>query len=375
MATPSLLKCPNPKCDAPFSSLRPRGFSRPLNCLYGRQRRRLQCPACGLRCTENVHKIHYRLRHKDPALNAKILELSLQGLSHRKISRFLSISEHSIRIRLQRLAQRALEFHHLSTKNLMISEPLAYDGLENFAASQYDPNNINHAVGRHSLFIYDFNFASLNRKGRMSPWQKRRLQHIVARHGRYDPKAIRIATQDILSRLHQKRDPSRPLLMLSDEHFQYRKVLREDLNLTQTEHQTVSSKACRNYQNILFSVNHADLVIRQNVAAFARETISFSKTPGRMCQRYALFMVHKNYMNAQFTKKQKNRPGADQISPAQRLGLCSKVLGFSDIFARRSLPDAIQDMNPDWQCFWHAKVPHKYLRSKDFNPDLLTAHS
>lgn len=365
-STETHLQCPSHLCKADFSSFKRDGYTRPIKCLDGHRRQRLKCPECGLRCSENVHKIHYRLRHKDPALNSKLLELCVRGFSSRKISRFLSISEHSVRIRLDLLAKRALEFHHTTSRKLLIREPIAYDGLENFAGSQYDPNNINHAVGRDSLFIYDFNFAALNRKGRMSKWQKRRLHQIVAKEGRYNPQAIRLATKDILERIYKRRDPKQVLLLLSDEHFQYRRVLREDLNFRQLEHKTVSSKACRNYQNILFSVNHADLQIRQNVAAFARETISFSKTAGRMCQRYALFMVHKNYMSAQFTKKQVRRENADRTSPAQRLELCERVLGFSDIFGVRSMAERVFDMNSDWKCFWNAEIPGQYKRSKKY---------
>jgi hypothetical protein len=259
-----------------------------------------------------------------------------------------------------------MEFHHTATAAVKILEPVAFDGLENFASSQYDPNNINQVIGSHSLFIYDFNFASLNRKGRMSKWQKQRLADIVTKFGRYDPTAIRIATRDIISRIHERRYGANPLVLLSDEHFQYRKALHEDLKIPTLVHKTVSSKACRNYQNLLFSVNHADLLIRQNTASFARETISFSKTAGRMCQRYALFMVHKNYMCPQFTKKQVRRDEAEKKSPAQRLGLCQRLLGFQDIFHHRSLERSTHSMNEDWKCFWNAKVPDKYLRSPAF---------
>ena len=367
MLDQSPLKCPNPKCHVPFSSFSLKGWSRPIRCLDGRKRRRLKCPGCGLRCTDNIHKMHYRLRHKDPAMNSKVLDLSLNGLSNRKISRFLAISEHSVRIRIDRMARKALEFHHSTSHDLKITEPVAYDGLENFAGSQYDPNNINHAVGRNSLFIYDFNFAPLNRKGRISPWQKRRLRQLTTVHGRYNPQAIRISTCDLLKRLYVRRPKNQVLFLLSDEHFQYRRALAEDLRFQNLEHQTISSKACRNYQNILFSVNHADLLIRQNIAAFARETISFSKTPGRMCHRYALFMVHKNYMCPQFTKKQSRREDANSKSPAERVGLCNRLLGFQDIFHLRSSPKNILSMSSDWKSFWNAKVPKKYLRSLDFN--------
>jgi transposase-like protein len=353
-------KCPTPSCPSKLIRI---GLSRPVACLHGKRRQRFKCLHCGKKCTENSAKLHFRLRHADPGLNAKIFHLVLHGLSNRQIAHLHGLSPHGVRRRIKRLAQAALAFHHHCLKHVFIHEPVAFDGLENFAGSQYDPNNINQAIGRHSLFTYDFNFAGLNRKGRMSPWQKRRLHHIVATQGRYDPAAIRRASKELIVRIYQKTAIT-PLVLCSDEHFQYRRVMTEDLKRLKIEHLTVSSKKCRNYQNILFAVNHADLLIRQRLAAFTRETISFSKTPGAMCQKYALFMVHKNYMRAQFTKKQSLRADANLKSPAQKLGLCQSLLGFAEIFSRRSTVTDIADWNEDWQHFWHASVPPKYRRIK-----------
>ncbi len=308
--------------------------------------------------------MNYRYKHPDPALSAKILSLSFHGTSNRAIARSLALSEHAVRIRLWHLARRALEFQHRFTRDFVIREPLCYDGLENFAGSQYDPNHINQLIGRDSLFIYDFNFASLNRKGRISPWQRNRLDQIEALEGRYDPKSVRIATTRLLGRTVPRCEGGR-LRLLSDRHLHYRASVREDLAEKRIEHVTISSKACRNFQNILFSVNHADLLIRQRVGAFARETICFSKTPGHMCQRYALFMVHKNFMLPQFTKRHVRRPHAHKQSPAQAAGLCPRRLDFTDIFAVRAnlIPEG---MSKEWRCFFRAHIPVEHRRQLGF---------
>lgn len=360
------LQCPYESCSRTCHDIVSIGFSKPIRCLKGVRRRRFKCKHCLRSFSENSLKLSFRLKNSDPALNYKIFSLCMHGLSNRKISRLLSISEHSVRIRLERMSRRALEFHHSTSSQLSIDEPIAFDGLENFASSQYEPNNIQQAIGRDSLFIYDFNFASLNRKGRMSIWQKRKLAQIVEKKGRFNPKNIRIATVDILQRLATRSPNGKPIVLLSDEHFQYRKALQYDLAPRCFEHLTVSSKACRNYQNILFAVNHADLLARQNIAAFSRETISFSKTHGRMCQKFALFMVHKNYMSSQFTKAQVRRLRAHEESPAQKLGITKKILSFADVFGRRALDWRVKEMSEDWQYFWNAEVPEKYHRNLKF---------
>jgi hypothetical protein len=342
------------------------GFSALVDSCSNERRQVYRCKNCRKRSSAHIHSIYFALKKRDPGLNAKIFHLCLQGLSNRAIGRVLYVSEHLVRIRLERMSRQALSFHSELMATTSIMEPICFDGLENFAGSQYDVNNIQQAIGRDSLFIYDFNFASLNRKGRISDWQKRRLTEIESDHGRYNPKSIRAATFDLLKRLYKKWQTPEPFTLISDEHFQYQKVITKDLGKLRIEHVTISSKACRNYQNILFPVNHADLCIRQQLKAFARETISFSKTAGAMCQKFALFMVYKNYMTPQFTKKHVRRPEAHIRSPAQDLGLCQKILGFQDIFFRRSTREDIKSLNSDWKYFWKGEIPPKYKRHPRF---------
>ncbi len=265
-----------------------------------------------------------------------------------------------------RLAQQALAFQTQAYSGLRIKESICVDGLANFAATQFDPNNINQAIGRDSLFIYTFNFCGLNRSGRTSVWQKQKNYEIEQAFGRYNPRAIRVAVRDLFEELHSKVELGGEFTLITDEHFQYRRAIREDLAHLKIEHATISSKATRNYQNILFSVNHADLLIRQFSKAFARETISFSKTAGAMCQKFALFMIRKNFMEPQFTKKHRRRPKAHEQSPAQVLGLCDRILKFEDIFYRKSTPGDLRHMSDDLRHFWCGVVPRKYRRSKEF---------
>jgi len=340
------------------------GFSAPVRCLNGHQRRRFRCQNCRRRFSENSTRFSFRFKKRDHTLSSKIFHLCTHGLSNRAIAHMHSISEHCVRLRIRRMARRALIFHTRATANLRILEPLCFDGLENFAGSQYDPNNIQQALGRDSLFIYDFNFAPLNRKGRRSIWQKQRLLQIETRHGRYDPSAIRVATRTIVERLYKFAENIAPFTLVSDEHFQYRKAIHIDLRSLPIQHVTISSKVCRNFQNILFSVNHADLMIRQRIAAFSRETISFSKTPGAMCQKFSLFMLRKNYMSTQFTKVHVRRPEAHLKSPAEHLGLFKRILKFSDIFDEYPHDQQSRELNTDWRCFWSGEVPSWSLRNK-----------
>jgi hypothetical protein len=262
-------------------------------------------------------------------------------------------------------------FHAQLTANLKIAEPIAYDGLENFARSQYEPNNINHAIGQQSLFIYDFNFAPIRRKGRMSDRQKLNKEKLDQLLGKIPKMAIKDSSQRMFGQLAERLSGSaQKLTLLSDEHYLYKRALEtlgRDRHLI--DHQTVSSKAPRTYKNILFAVNHTDLLTRQHVKAFARETISFAKTAASMVQKYALFMVWKNYFRPKFTKRHKLDPSANTHTPAQKLGLASHRLKYSEVFKHKLFKNHIK-LSHDWSLFIDNQTP--YQRSQ---MQLLTAHN
>ncbi|MEO5969078.1 MAG: hypothetical protein ABIQ95_04055 [Bdellovibrionia bacterium] len=314
-------------------------------------------------CKRNFRYTFFKLdfREQRPGLNSKIFSYLTCGVSNREIARRLKTSEHLIRLRYKKLAQWALVKQTERTQNLKIKEPIVYDGLEAFADSQYDPNHIQQSIGKDSLFIYDFNFAPLNRKGMMSPRQKILRRIIEEKVGRYPPKSIRASTREIFARLYERRaDPTQPLIIFSDEHFQYRRAIELDLKDQNIQQITTSSKQSRNYKNHLFSVNHADLLIRQHIGAFSRETICFSKTHARMVGKYTLFMVWKNFFRPQFVKPHKKKPQCNINTPAMELGLTQKPLEFYEFFDIKRSPKQIP-LNREWNLFYEEKVP--YARS------------
>jgi hypothetical protein len=324
--------------------------------------KRYECFRCKTSFCYTSFKLSYGQRRS--GINSKIFKLFTIGASNREISRQLSCSEHLIRGRLKRMFQWSLLRQTELLKNVRINEPITFDGLESFAGSQYDPNNIQQAIGKESLFIYDFNFCPLNRKGRMSAWQKIIRSEQDKTIGRYPPRAIRTSTKEIFMRLYERRqDQNSPLVLFTDEHFQYRRVVQKDLRGYKILHKTVSSKECRNYQNLIFPVNHADLMIRQHVAAFKRETISFSKTHERMIQKFTLFMVWKNFFRPQFVKPQKNNQKANIQTPAMALGICKKKFEFHEFFhLKRTIKQV--PLNREWDHFFHEKPTYSRVLQK-----------
>jgi|GEM_PF-964947 len=340
--------CPRSKCRNHLpETARERFWSR-----YGRKMltrfpylsQRYKCNDCGATFSASIFRIDYR--QKKWGKNAEIFKMHRQGISKRETARELKCSERLVRTRLRNMSRFAeLKDAHFQM-NLPIAEPIAYDGVENFAFSQYDPNNINHAVGKDSLFIYDFNFAPINRKGRMSPRQALRKQELEKAHGKYKPDAIRITTRKIFQRLHDRCKGA--LTVFSDNHFQYRRVVELDLPHLNIQHFKVSSKIHRNYRNHLFAVNNIDLQARQGLAPFRRETISFSKHEIAMNDCFRLYSIYRNYMRPKFWGTHRSDPLSAKRSPAMELGITRSILSFDDFFSERVMPTQVQ-LNEDAQ--------------------------
>jgi len=304
---------------------------------------RFQCLACKATFSASLFRLHYR--QKVWGLNFEIFRLRRNGATKRGISREIHRSERLVRTRFRNMARWAELKHAKLIEELKIEEPVVYDGLENFAFSQYDPNNINHAVGKRSLFVYDFNLAPLNRKGRMTEWQKRKKGDLEREHGKYPTDAIRTTTRAIFNRLLERCPKG--LTLYTDDHFQYRRVVNIDLHEEKPiTHLRTSSKVHRNFHNPLFAVNNIDLQARQNVSSFQRETISFSKHEISMQDDFLLYAVQRNYMRPKFWGTHRSDPQCSQRSPAMELKITDKIWSFEEFFQERVMPTHVK-LNED----------------------------
>ena len=345
--------CPNSRCRWHFDGARAR-FQ-----LYGQKpilrfpylTTRFRCSSCGRTFTESRFRLHYR--QKVWGQNEEIFYLDSIGASKREIARRVGHSEKLVRVRLIRMARQGLLIHAQRTDRLPIREPIVYDGLENFSFSQYDPNNLNHAVGKNSLFTYDFNLCPLNRKGRMSPRQRRRRDALDEKFGHYPRDAIRVATKRLLRRLIGKTPE---LHLYSDRHLQYQRAVQYDLPKGRIHHVTVSSKIARNYSNPLFAVNNIDMQARHNRAAFKRETIAFAKHPVAMLESFVLYAIHRNYMRPKFWGTHRSDPECSRRSPAMEVGVANRIESPREFF-REWVPPTHVKLHEDWRNLYRRRDP------------------
>lgn len=341
--------CANPACEWHFPDKV--DSDRPFN-RYGIKiiqrypyfSQRFQCR----RCRRTFSSSFFTLEYRDKRANSyeQIHDFLIGGTSGREIARRLKINEDTVRRRKKKLARWALLRWARDTSGLKLRESVAYDGLENFSFSQFDPNNVNHAVGRSSYFIYDFNLAPMNRKGRMSPGQKLKDKQLCEVHGRYSGHAIEHKTKKIFQRLLSCAEG--PLTIHTDNHYAYRRALSGMPERDRIIQNITPAKAARNYRNRLFAINHTDMLTRHLLTAYKRETIAFAKHTVSMLESFVIFAAHKNYLRPIFYKKHLRDKTIHVESPAMRLGLRKKIQKFREFYRTRVSFHHVR-LNDDWR--------------------------
>jgi transposase-like protein len=313
---------------------------------------RFRCQSCRKVFSSSFFSLSYRDRTK--STYSEIANLHLKNWSKRQMAEEFQCSLDTVLRRFQELSSQSLLIQAKKTMNLKIEESLAYDGIENFSFSQYDPNNINHVIGRESYFVYDFNFSAMNRKGRTSQRQKIRMNELNQKYGRYDGKEIQKATRRLLARL-LVRCPGE-IVFHSDNHYAYRRAIASLPDKDRVCHLITLAKISRNFRNRLFAINHLDFLTRHHLAAFRRETVAFAKHSIAMIESFSVLMAWKNFMRPIFVKKHKRDPLANKQSPAMRLGIEKKILSFHEFFRVRVTKTQVT-LNEDWQQFVERKDP------------------
>lgn len=349
--------CPNSSCSAHSlehparNSLFARAGSRAVS-RFPYRTQRFRCRLCGKVFSDSVFYLFYRDR-TEPTYR-QIFHSHVNGQSRRNLAKDLGCSLDTVQRRFQEMARQGLLIQAQKTEGLRIEEALAYDGIENFAFSQYDPNNTNHAVGRESFFIYDFNFSPLNRKGRMSLRQRARKKELENRYGAYPRGELERSSRRLFRRLREKA--AGELILHTDNHYAYRRALKSLPEGSPITHLITPAKVCRNYRNRLFAINHTDLLTRHHLTTFKRETIAFAKHSLAMMESFSLMMVWKNFMRTIFTKKHRQDPKSNIESPAVRLGIERSVLSFENFFGLRLMPTQVS-LNEDWLLFVQRRDP------------------
>jgi transposase-like protein len=320
--------CPNPDCehyDSPTVQDWYRSIGRYSTKTFGNVPR-FKCRSCRLGFSKQTFSIDYYAK--------RLLDYSYiyhkinDGAGLRKIGRDLHASCDSITNRINRMARNATLANRQIVECLPLREDLVLDGLQNFCNSQFFPDNYTIAVGKDSQFVYECDYATIRRAGRMTTAQKKRREELE-KHFRASRQSIEKSFTRVLRSISMKA-PKReiPLILYTDEKSDYRRSLwndgeiREKMFSGQWRHHMTNSKVGRNTRNPLFSVNYIDREIRKDMASQTRETVQFPRNVANAMLRMNLYLFDHNIF-----KPYRIRDEAEYLqSHAEVVGLERQVL-------------------------------------------------
>lgn len=297
--------CPNPLCHLhnPLPVPRQASFWVHTGRFFTRRSgivQRFRCPDCGTGFSESTFSIDYYAKKRLDYQEIHRATISSESIS--SIARHLGCSIESIQNRQDRLGRNCLAFHARVIEGHKLAEDLCADGFESFDRSQYFPNAINILVGKDSQFLYGATHATLRRKGRMTPGQKRRRAAYDARFSIPSGSLTKsfVGLMEGIEPMWTHRD-HRPLVLRTDEHPVYPRAitritsLREGILAGTFVHEAFSSKLPRTVENPLFPVNYYDRELRKDIAAYRRESTCFTRNVANGLMRFSQHMVWHNY--------------------------------------------------------------------------------
>jgi transposase-like protein len=293
--------CTNPECPNYFHPPSGSWYKRiaPYDTITFGPVPRFRCKTCRKTFSSQTFSIDYYAKKK--LSHQYIFNQINAGAGLRNIARNLKVSPKAITNRINRMARNALLIQQVVLDELPFSEHFAADGFESFCVSQYFPDNYNILVGRDSQFVYQWNYTTLRRKGRMNPLQKRKRKRLEKIY-RATPRGIENTFTDLLEFLEMRTHSRGGYLILStDEKKDYERALygspacRKRMYDGSWRHQKVNSKDPRTIWNPLFPVNYMDREFRKDMACHARETLQFSRNVNEAMLRMSLYVFDHNF--------------------------------------------------------------------------------
>jgi transposase-like protein len=265
---------------------------------------RFQCKTCGSSFSSQTFHISYHSHSNVDYEQISTLQRSCVGV--RQICRALNISIMVYINSIHRLARCNLGLFDRALADWQIQENAAMDGFESFVVSQYSPTNVHLLAGSISQFPYSMDLVVMNRKGRMTTKQKLH-RDILQTHWTAPKSGIvnscKILFTEVLSMI-SRYTPGEPWILYTDEKREYVTAMKrvrgfkKKLLDKSILHIKISSKADRNLQNRLFSVNYLDREIRTTSAGHVRETTRHDREVHMSECRMMIWMGHHGFFKS-----------------------------------------------------------------------------
>lgn len=315
---------------------------------------RFRCKSCDIGFSERTFSLdYYTKKTLDPR---EIFRSISSGESVSSTARHLACSPASVQNRIERLGRNAMAMHATLLQDLHLHEDLVADGFESFDRSQYFPNNHNLLLGKDSQFLFDVTHATLRRKGRMTPSQ-RRLRAAYETTYRPSPKGLEYACVRLFRTIPALWDRATwPCLVLNtDEHHAYPRSLDQVEPLARANragafvHATYPSTAPRTIQNPLFSANYYDRELRKDIAAFRRESTCYTRNTAAGLLRFMNHLVWHNYCKPHRIVSTAEKPPVHAVVAGIQEERIAPQL--AKLFRARSFLSRTR-LNPEWKDIW-----------------------
>ena len=326
--------CPNPKC--PFHSEHTVAqAASPWFYRHGTydteafgEVPRFRCRHCRRGCSRQSFRLDYYAKR---VLDyCELLRQLVSCGSTRDMSRAFCATTSTVANRIERLARGAAALHAGVLQRIGVAEAMVIDGFQNFAVSKYFPNNINLLVGWSSGLLYDCDYRTIRRSGRMSERQKQRREqleeHFLAPSNALVEGFRTLVDSTLRVRSHLNRgsdeEPIGTLRLLSDEKSEYKWALSRDPHYRRMvasgviTHECTLSTEARTAENPLFVVNYFDRQLRKDLKECVRHTVCFGRNVNNVMQRMLLYRLYHNhykaYRHRRQTERHESRVGLDE---------------------------------------------------------------
>lgn len=247
-----------------------------------------------------------------------LVQLLCSKVTRRQAARVLGVHRKTVERRFLRFARIGLEFHLARLDECQarggMNGTYQLDELETFEHHRrLKPLTMGVLIERHSYFVIESCAGTLPPRRPLKNDEASRLAKSEAVHGKR-----RSRSRDCIRRcarsLHSVHAPGANLVLQSDKKRTYPSVFRRTFPGHLFLHHVTSSKAVRDYRNLLFPINHTLAMMRDGISALVRRSWGVSKKLQGLQRHVWIWTCYRNYVRGVTVRTKK--------TPAQSAGVC-----------------------------------------------------
>lgn len=295
----------------------------------GRWIPRFHCHSCDRSFSSQTFRSSYRYRK--PFLHHLLIQLLCSKVTRRQAARVLGVHRNTVERRFLRFARIGCEFHlsqleQCRSRGGMIGT-FQLDELETFEHHRrLKPITMGVLIERKSYFVVNSCAGTLPPRRPLKDGEASRLAAIEAAHGKRQSQS-RACVRDCALALRSILAPEAAIIFQSDKKTTYRSEFRRTFSDRLLIHHVTSSKAVRDYRNVLFPINHTLAMMRDGVSALVRRSWGVSKKLLGLQRHVWLWTCYRNYVRGVTVRTKK--------TPAQCAGVSDRRFSVRDAFQWR----------------------------------------